>query len=132
MNRGLFYWVGTRELLPSAWRWFSACVQHSQAVGDDSLLLLGQSVLQRVQRALQVRDDVNVALNRPQNNDTADEALSSLDVFLLLLMGAVDATARVVHAVLGIAGGPHAAGWQRREWLRGGPSPWRATRAGVS
>ena len=25
MNRGLYYWVGTRELLPSAWRWFSAC-----------------------------------------------------------------------------------------------------------
>jgi len=22
MNRGLYYWVGTRELLPSAWRWF--------------------------------------------------------------------------------------------------------------
>jgi hypothetical protein len=117
MNRGLFYWVGTRELLPSAWRWFSACVQHSQTVGDDGLLLLGQSVLQRVQRALQVRDEVNIALNKQQDNDTADEALSSLDVFLLLLMGAVDATARVVHAVLGIAGGAHKAGWQRESWL---------------
>jgi hypothetical protein len=84
MNRGLYYWVGTRELLPSAWRWFSACVQYSKAVDSTSLLLLGQSVLQRVQRALQVRDDVHTALNMPQNNDTADQALSSLDIVLLL------------------------------------------------
>jgi len=117
MNRGLYYWVGTRELLPSAWRWFSACIQHSKAVGNDSLLLLGQSVLQRVQRALQVRDEVNIALNKPQDNDTADQALSSLDVALLLLMGAVDATARVVHEVLGIAGGAYKAGWQSKSWL---------------
>jgi hypothetical protein len=99
MNRGLYYWVGTRELLPSAWRWFSACVQHSRDIRNDNLLLLGQSVLQRVQRALQVRDEVHIALNKPQDNDTADDALSSLDVALLLLMGAVDATARVAHAV---------------------------------
>lgn len=26
-NKGLFAWVATRELLPSAWRWFSATVQ---------------------------------------------------------------------------------------------------------
>jgi hypothetical protein len=118
MNRGLYYWVGTRELLPSAWRWFSACVQHSQAVGNDGLLLLGQSVLQRVQRALQVRDEVNIALNKPQDNDTADEALSSLDVALLLLMGAVDATARVVHAVLGMNDDEaYNAGWQRTRWF---------------
>lgn len=117
MNRGLYYWVGTRELLPSAWRWFSACVQYSTGIGDNSLLLLGQSVLQRVQRALQVRDEVNIALNRPQDNDTADHALSSLDVALLLLMGAVDATARVVHEVLGIDGGAYKAAWQSKSWL---------------
>ena len=105
MNRGLYYWVGTRELLPSAWRWFSACVQYSAGIGDNSLMLLGQSVLQP-QRALQVRDEVRVALNKPQNNDTADEALSSLDIVLLLLMGAVDATARVVHSVLEMSSSP--------------------------
>ncbi|HEY5261770.1 MAG TPA: hypothetical protein VIJ33_06630, partial [Solirubrobacteraceae bacterium] len=118
MNRGLYYWVGTRELLPSAWRWFSACVQHSMSPGNDSLLLLGQSVLQRVQRALQVRDEVHIALNKPQDNDTADDALSSLDVALLLLMGTVDATARVAHAVLGISGSVYSAGWQyEKKWV---------------
>lgn len=117
MNRGLFFWVATRELLPSAWRWFAACVQHSTGSGSDSLTYLGQSVLQRLQRALQVRDDVHVGLNKPQNNDTADEALSSLDVVLLLLMGAVDATARVAHAVLGLTSRPYRAGWQNQDWL---------------
>lgn len=117
MNRGLFFWVGTRELLPSAWRWLSAFVQHSTRGGDDSLLYLGQSVLRRVERALQVHDEVHVALNKPQNNDTADDALSSLDVVLLLLMGAVDATARVAHSVLGLTSQAYLAGWQRIDWI---------------
>jgi hypothetical protein len=117
MNRGLFFWVGTRELLPSAWRWFAACVQHRTGTGDDRLLYLGQSTLQRVQRALEVRDAVHLGLNQPQNNDTAEQALSALDVTLLLLMGAVDATARVAHAVLGLASKPYLAGWQRAEFL---------------
>jgi hypothetical protein len=117
MNRGLFFWVGARELLPSAWRWFAGCVQHSTGIGNNGLIFLGQSVLQRVQRALQVRDEVHVALNKPQNNDTADEALSSLDVVLLLLMGAVDASARVAHMVLGLTSRSHRAGWQNQDWL---------------
>lgn len=117
MNRGLFFWVGTREQLPSAWRWFAACVQHSTGGVGDNLLYLGQSVLQRVERALQVRDEVHVGLNKPQNNDTADEALSSMDVVLLLLMGAVDATARVAHQVLGLSSQPYLAAWQRNAWI---------------
>lgn len=117
MDRDLFFWVGARELLPSAWRWFAACVQHSQVGGNDSLGFLGRSMLQRVQRALQVRDDVHIELNKPQNNNTENEALSSLDVVLLLLMGAVDATARVAHAVLGLTSNPNRAGWQKKDWL---------------
>jgi hypothetical protein len=38
MNEGLYFWVGTRELLPEAWRWYTACVQHSTGSGDDTLL----------------------------------------------------------------------------------------------
>lgn len=117
MNRGLFFWVGTRELLPSAWRWLTGCFQHSTGSGEDRVLFLGQSVLQRVERALQVRDEVHVALNKPQDNDTADRALSSLDVVLLLLMGAVDGTARVAHAVLGFTSRPDRAAWQRSGWI---------------
>ena len=119
MNRGLFYWVGTRELLPAAWRWFTACLQHSHGGGDERLVFVAQSVLQRTQRAIQARDDLHVALNKPPDNDTAEEALAAMDVVLLLLMGAVDGTARVAHTTLRLASEPHNSGWQRRRrWLR--------------
>lgn len=118
MNRGLFYWVGTRELLPAGWRWFSACLQHSHGGGDERLVFVAQSVLQRVQRALQVRDEVHVGLNKPQVNDTADQVLASTDVLLLPVMGAADATARVAHSTLGLTMNPHDSGWQRERWMK--------------
>jgi hypothetical protein len=119
-NRGLYFWVGTRELLPDAWRWFGACVQNSTGAGNDDLLLLGGSLLQRVQRALEARDAIHLALNRPQNNDTQQEALSNLDVALMFLMGAVDVAARVAHRALGITSAEYRAAWQDtkpRGWL---------------
>jgi hypothetical protein len=118
MNRGLFFWVGTRELLPAAWRWFTGCLQHSRAGGEERLVFLAQSVLQRVQRALQSRDEVHLALNKPQNNDTADQALAAMDVVLLLLMGAVDAAARVAHSALGMTTDIRLSAWQRKDWMK--------------
>jgi hypothetical protein len=118
MNQGLYYLVGTRELLPSGWRWFTACVQESHATNDDTMLELGQSVLLRAQRALEARDNLHRAFNLLQNNDTAATTLYELDSILVSLMGATDASARVAHVVLGIAGDLRDAGWQRdRRWL---------------
>lgn len=118
-NRGLFYWVGTRELLPEGWRWFSACVYHSSGSGDDKLMGLGGSTLSRVQRAIEARDRVHVALNRKTNNDINDDALGNLDHVLTLLMGAVDASARVAHYILGISGNEYDAAWQKTDkWLK--------------
>jgi len=116
LNRGLFYWVGARELLPAGWRWFAACVQHG--ADDDSIIYLGQSVFQRVQRALQARDAALVALNQPHDNDTADEAIGNLDLVLLGLMAAADVTARVAHRALHLTGSERAAGWQRAQWVK--------------
>ena len=118
MNEGLYFWVGTRELLPTAWRWFAACVQQSSATSDRTLIELGESLLRRVQRALEARDRFHRAFNLPQNNDTASAVLSEVDSILVSLMGAVDASARVAHLVLGIAGNSRDAGWQRdQQWL---------------
>lgn len=116
MNKGLFYWVGTRELLPSGWRWFHACVQ--AGAYDDTLIYLAQSVFQRVQRALQARDEAHRALNKPQDEDTTTDALANLDLVLLGLMAAMDVTARVAHRVLALPGNEYDAGWQRNHWLR--------------
>ncbi len=118
MNEGLYFWVGTRELLPAAWRWFSACAQQSRATSDRTLLELGESLLRRVQRALEARDRFHRAFNLPQDNNTAHDVLSELDSILVSLMGAADVSARVAHLVLGIAGHPREAGWQRdQQWL---------------
>jgi hypothetical protein len=117
MNRGLFFWVGTRELLPAAWRWFGACAQHSHGTHDNGLLFLGQSALQRVERTLRLRDEVHIHVNRPQNQDVTEDVLENLDAAFLALMGTFDAAARVAHRVLQIAGSERAAGWQREGWL---------------
>lgn len=117
-NRGLFYWVGTREVLPEGWRWFSACVYHSSGSGNDKLLGLGGSVMSRMQRAIEARDRVHIALNRITNNDINDDALGNLDHVLMLLMGAVDASARVAHYVLALKTNERYAGWQNNGWLK--------------
>lgn len=117
-NRGLFLWVGTRELLPEGWRWFTACVQSATGAGDDSLMILGGSVFQRVQRALEARDAIHLALNQEQHNDTQQEALSNLDLVLVLLMAAVDVTARVAHRTLGLGSKEYEAAWQKDGWIK--------------
>lgn len=119
-NKGLFYWVGARELLPEGWRWFTACVTHDHARGADELIYLGGAVFQRLTRTLQARDDLLRAMNVAQNNDVAESALTALDTCLVFLMGALDATARVAHHVLGLPPAEvYGAGWQKnRTWLK--------------
>jgi hypothetical protein len=112
LDDGLFFWVGTRELLPAGWRWFSGLVV--AGADDERLVYLGQSAFQRVQRALRSRDDALRALQQEPNNNTAEEALASLEVILLELMGALDVAARVAHLALGIDGSPYRAAWHRR------------------
>jgi hypothetical protein len=114
MDEGLFFWTATRDLLPAGWRWLAACAQHRGH--DESLIYLAQSAFQRVQRALQARDMALRALNRLQNNNTAEAALAQLDVVMLSLMAAADVLARVAHRVLGLVGGEYSAGWQRGRW----------------
>jgi hypothetical protein len=116
-NRGLYYWVGMREVLPATWRWFAACVQHDAALGAHDFGELGQSLLQRVERALEARDRLHIALNQPQHNDTRREVLTALDDVLIDLMGAVDVSARVAHRVLGLPpAGEFRAAWQNTSW----------------
>lgn len=115
-NRGLFSWVATRELLPSAWRWFGAVVR-SGTTGDEKLTILAGSLLQRFERALIARDAVLVALNQPQDNDVRDDALTALDDVTYRLMGAFDVLARVAHRVCGLPSKERNAGWQNPGWL---------------
>jgi hypothetical protein len=119
VNRGLFYWVGTMELLPAAWRWSAACAQLGSATKSARLVHTGNAAWQRFDRALELRDLVHRALDQPQDNDVADDALMAFDSALVFLMGALDAVARVAHDLLRLAADEkHNAGWQRDRWLR--------------
>jgi hypothetical protein len=122
-DKGLYYWVGARELLPAGWRWFTACVAHAAAQDRtpdaDDLTYLGGAVFQRIKRVLQARDDLLRAMNCKQDNNVAEDALTALDVCLAFLMGALDAAARVAHRVLGLRPGQvRRAAWQNRDWLK--------------
>lgn len=121
-NKGLFYWVGARELLPAGWRWFAACVAHGAPqdalAPDDDLIYLGGAVFQRIKRVLQARDSLLRAMNCKQDNDVAEDALTALDTCLVFLMGSLDAAARVAHRVLGLPpSNAHHAKWQSTSWL---------------
>jgi len=118
VNRGLWYWVLTRDLLASGWRWFSACVMSSTATGDDRLTFLGGAVLGRFDRVLRARDHILQQSHLPANNDTGDEAIFYLDVTLLMLVGALDAAARVVHLTYRLGEDPSDAGWRKAKWRK--------------
>lgn len=121
-DKGMFYWVAARDLLPAGWRWFSACVEHAHSLGTarglDELVYLGGAVFQRITRVLQARDDLLRATNRKQDNNVAEDALVALDTCLIFLMGALDATAGVAQRVLGLPSATASqAKWQNPRWL---------------
>ena len=123
INKGLYYWVGARELLPSGWGWFSSCLEidRKQAPPNtlpSDLTFLAGAVFQRLTRALQCRDDVLRAMSLRQDNDVAEDALIGLDTCLIFLMGALDAAARVANRMLRAPADDRTAGWQKRQWLK--------------
>jgi hypothetical protein len=120
MGRTRYFTVGAVELLPAVWRWSSACSAASQSSVNDRLGHLAGSLLQRVQSALQARDEVHRTLNQVQDNNMIDLVLYHFDIVTLFLMGAADVTARVAHRVLGLpADKAHHAGWQDTSgWLK--------------
>jgi hypothetical protein len=116
LTRGAFYLTATHELLPTIWRWFGACEQHAQATNDESLLFLAAAVFHRVSRALQARDRVQYAMNAPHTSESGEDALDAIDQMLMLLMGAVDVTARVAYHVLGLQATGFARSWQNKRF----------------
>jgi hypothetical protein len=118
-DKGLFYWVGARAILPSGWRWFSACVLYDQVTNSDELTYLGGTAFQRVTRCLQVRDDLLRALHTTQDSNVEDDLLIAFDTILVFLMSALDACARVAHHVARLSStDTYRAGWQNQRWLK--------------
>jgi hypothetical protein len=52
----------------------------------------------------------------PQQGDAVRSVLVELDTILVMLMGAVDASARFIHVLLAVQGEQRDAGWQKSGW----------------
>jgi hypothetical protein len=118
-NRGLYFWVATRALLPEGWRWFSHCIGAAGPGPEDDVVHTAQSVLHRVERTLRERETLRWTLTLKQTNDTGDDALAAVDHILVDLVGAFDATARIAHRALSLPEEDEwHAGWQKSRWLK--------------
>ena len=82
----------------------------------DALSGLHSALLLRIVRALRTRDSFHRASNLPQQRDAVRTVLVELDTLLVMLMGAVDASARFIHLLLGLQGQQREAGWQKPGW----------------
>jgi hypothetical protein len=115
-NEWLYYQIGAIALLPELWRWSKVAVAEPQHGGLEALGGLNGALLLRVVRALRARDSFSRAISLPQRLDAVRTALVDLDTILVMLMGAVDASARFVNALLGVQKNQHSVGWRNQEW----------------
>ena len=115
-NEWLYYQIGAVALLPELWRWSGAQAAAPQQGTPDALGGLTGALLLRVVRALRTRDSFHRALNLPQQRDAVRTVLVELDTILVMLMGAVDASARFIHVLLAVQGDQRDAGWQKGGW----------------
>lgn len=107
------------SLVPRLFGALVGLAERAQASDDRRTIGLAQAMFGRLQQTLVARDEMHRALNRPQNSDVAFEALTAFDLAVLTLMGAVDASARLVPAystsmarTAALAGnGPTGANW---------------------
>ncbi len=118
MNRGLFYARSVISLVPRLFGALVGLAERAQASDDRRAIGLAQAMFGRLQQTLVARDEMYRALNRPQNSDVAFEALTAFDLAVLTLMGAVDASARLVHRLLDLDGKDRSARWQWADWRK--------------
>jgi hypothetical protein len=114
-DRGMFYWVLARELLPGAWRCCTACMASARTTGDDEFEDLALMPVERFDRALRARDRFHGHAKRwPTTRTAADEALFFFETALLYLSAAFDALARIVDRVYGL--GRQQSSWRWADW----------------
>jgi hypothetical protein len=117
-NKSHMYDVAVRAFLDSNWRYTSACTLHYLSTRNDTSMMLAYSVLERFNRVLRMRDQVHQALLGPQNTDTADDVMVSLDALMLFLVGAFDAIAQVVNLICALPFKAFGVSWRNPKWLK--------------
>lgn len=97
-NRGLFYLVLTRYLLPNYEIFSSLCLK-SEMHRHDQMTSLSQSILIRGIRVLQAKDYLGYCFYVKQDNDIRDELMYHFSYLTLLLSGILDVQAKIASRV---------------------------------
>jgi len=112
-----FHFVLMRDVLRSAWRWFSGCVANRAATGSPAASDLGETAMRRFMRVLQVRDRLHEQAKVWQTDEIAEELIFNFETLLLFLSGAFDAAAGVAH-LAHIPNAREEPGWRRPGWRK--------------
>jgi len=115
LDKGFFFLIGARELLPQSWRWLAAARPGREMPYETDLGRLQGGVVKRLSQALQARDSLMWALNTAKASH--EDVHLGLDSCLLFLMASLDTAARFTHGALGLSGRQHQAGWQKPNWV---------------
>ncbi len=108
-----FYWILMRHKLPNMWRYHSACVQAGGY--DSSLWNLSSSVLNRCYTVLQARDEIGKQFYGDADHQTI---LYHFNYLFLLITGALDAQARIIHENYTFNGPMQSAGFRKDSYLK--------------
>lgn len=113
-----FWWMASHRLLDHSWNWILTGSKRQAELGDDRVAWLMQSAIERVSRSLRARDRVHAGLLIPQDSNSGDLVLDSLDSLLVNLMGALDAIARAADVILDLQTSKTQVGWQFKRWTK--------------
>ena len=92
-----FYLELAAARLPSCAELVKSCGQLATFLKEPSLGRLGEAVLSRADWALQARDAIGCQFHQPANWGTLSQALYHFNYLTLLLVGILDAQARIAH-----------------------------------
>src|SRR5581483_3457012 len=117
-GRWSFFWYGSRDLLPSAWRLVTGCAQ----MPNDKCRDLALTAISRTSNALKCRDHIHEQIFLEQTNSSTEDAIFYLDYYLISFVAAFDVLARIADEIYQpVAKGKRVKPitWRSKDWLKG-------------
>ena len=113
-NRGLFYLVQLRSLLPELWPFMRAATKQ-----DSASTGLCAAIRIRCIRALQAQDELgSLFFGQRDSSDDRDRMAYHLEYLTLLVSGAIDAQARILRHVYSVPVKPKYASFKNEDFMK--------------
>ncbi|MET7424544.1 hypothetical protein [Dactylosporangium sp. NPDC005555] len=114
LDRKRFYADGAHTLVPAAFQWCELYENHGPGTPRSAA---ASSVTYRTELSLWQRDVMHQALQQSDDFYAFNATCLAFDQCLLLMMGALDAAALVVHSALRVDCHERLAAWQNKDWV---------------